>query len=538
MKKARGSVLKATREAAGLSARQLVERAKEGSTEEFQLSIDSIYSYESGRILLSERIGRRLADVLGIPVRQLLVGDPGFSEAGLPRDVLLNVKNFLMDIGIYKDKKVHACILLADLVGSTEFKMYHSERDGLAKVVQHNEVVRECVDSFGGSVVKSIGDGVMAMFEGQQSECRALQAGLETIRQMKVANERQQWQYPLSMDTKIGIHSGPVWMFKYENSPEDPQGTTVDVAAKLLSLAGPNQLLCTKQAYETACQTSGFPRPSAEFKRYLKGIRERFDLMVIVPEGYKYEPPDAEDPSCEVEEKLKKAHRLLHEKKLNEAFKAFQRISDEYPDNYLANVSVAEYLLSKRATTGQEYKDNLCRVEDHIDKAMCSRPNSCHVWLLRASLHFKYFEISRDTVQIEKAIDCTRKAVRLAYDWRNTGGVLQAKVCLIHFLQMLAWERKDSGALDEARKLCIELEPSVGHAFNDCRSDFYVAYAAVQLQSGSTDFQKMEQMIKMAKELSPLNFRVHELELELIKCRYPDGGVAGTFGVSPFEYTM
>jgi len=457
------------------------------------------------------------------------------SGQGKSRDVLLNVKSFLTDISIFEDKTVHICIFFADLVGSTEFKRYHSVRDGLAKVVQHNEIVRDCVERSGGSVAKYLGDGVMAMFEGAQCECRALQAGLETMRTMKEVNERQTWDFPFSMVTKIGIHSGPVWMFKYDNSTEDPQGTTVDVAARLVSLAGPNQILCTKQVYETACQTGRLPEPSAEFKRYLKGIQERFDLTVIIPEGYVYEPPNVEGTSLELEARLKEAYRLVEEKKTDEAVEAFKRISDDHPDNYLANTCVAEYLLRESTATDEQARDMLHKVEDHIDRAMCCRPNSCQLWLLRGSLYFKYFEIDGNTVYIEKAIDYVKKAIRLAYDWRNRGGMLQAKVCLIHFMQTLARERRDFNVLDEARKLCVELEPNLVNAFDDCRSDFYVAYTSVQLQSGSANFDTMEQMIKRAKELSPSNIRVYELEIELIKRRHSNGGVAGTFNVSPFE---
>lgn len=454
---------------------------------------------------------------------------------GKSRDVLLDVKNFLADIGIYEDKAVHICIFFADLVGSTEFKRYHSAREGLAKVVQHNEVVRECVEAFGGCVVKYIGDGVMAMFEEERCEYCALEAGLKAIREMKVVSERQKWDFPFSMVTKIGIHSGPVWMFKYDTSDEDPQGTTVDIASRLVSLAGPNQILCTKQVYETASQTGQLPKPSTEFKRYLKGVRERFDLTSIIPEGYIYEPPDVEGPPHEIEARLKEAYRLVNEKKPDKAVEAFKRISDDHQDNYIANTCVAEYLLREISATDQQARNMLERVEDHINRAMCCRPNSCHLWLLYGSMYFKYFEIDGDTLYINKAIDCTRKAIRLAYDWQNKGGMLQAKVCLIQFLQKLAWESRDSNVLDEARKLCIELEPFVLNAFNYCRSIFYVAYASVQIQSGSTDFESIEKMIKMAKEFSPSNIQVYDVERELIKHRYHNVGLSGTSEVSPFE---
>jgi len=451
------------------------------------------------------------------------------------RNILLNVKQFLSDVSIYESKKLRASILFGDLVGSTGFKRYHGVREGLAKVVQHNEVVRECVEKFGGRTVKYVGDGVMAMFEGTQSEFCALKAGLETILKMKEANERHKWTYPFWMDTKVGIDSGSVWIFQYDNSPEDPQGTTVDIAARLSSLAGPNQVLCTNETYKIARQAGVLPNPSAEFKRYLKGIKDRFDLTVIVPEGCKYERWDVEGPSHEVKEKLEGAYRLLHEKKSKEAFNAFKEIGKQYPDDYVSNIFVAEYLLMEGAATDQEYKDRLSLIEDHIDKAMCSRPNSCQVWLLLGSLHFKYFEMDRDTVHIEKAIHCARNAVHFASDWQNTGGLLQAKVCLMLFLQALAKHRKDQSALDEARKLCVELEPVMEYAFNDCRSDFYVGYASVQLQSGSSEFDQIEKMIMRARKLNPGNFRVCEVERDLIKSHYPNGGLAGTSNVSLFE---
>ena len=454
---------------------------------------------------------------------------------GKSRDVLLDVKNFLQDIDIYKNKAVHICIFFADLVGSTEFKRYHSPREGLAKVVQHNEVVRECVEEFGGCVVKYIGDGVMAMFEEERCECHALEAGIKAIREMKVVNERQKWDFPFSMVTKIGIHSGPVWMFKYDTSAEDPQGSTVDIASRLVSLAEPNQILCTKHVYETACQTGQFPQPSTEFKRYLKGIRERFDLTAIMPEGYSYKPPDVEGQLHEIEAKLKEACRLINEKKLDKAVEAFKRISEEHPDNYLSNTHAAECLLREISAKDQQARKMLERVEDHINKAMCCRPNSCQIWLLYGSMYFKYFEIDSETSHINKAINCTKKAIRLAYDCQDKGGMLQAKVSLIQFLQKLAWENRDSNALDEARKLCIELEPFVLNAFNDCRSIFYVIYASVQIQSGSTDFELIEKMIKMAKEFSPSNIQVYDVERELIKHRYHNGGSSETSVVSPLE---
>jgi len=524
-KEARGSALRAARERAGFSARELVERANKKSPDESPLSVDAIYSYESGRTLLSGRVARRLAAVLDIPVSQLMIGDPVFSS----------IRSYLTDVDAFEDKAVQASILCADLVGSTEFKRYHSLKDGLAKTLQHNDVVTHCCTEFGGSVVKYVGDGVMVMFEGEESECRALQASLETIREMQVLNGRRNWAFPFSMVTRIGVHSGPVWVFKYGESPDDPRGTTVDIATGLTSLAGSNQVLCTKQTFEIAARTGTFPQPRDEFRRYLRGIKERFDLAVIMPEGYHYVSPDEEGSLSKVQTRLKEAYRLRHEKRSSDALAAFKRISDENPDNYHANISVAEYLLKEPQTDNPEGDTRLSLIADYIDRAMSSQPNSCQVWLLQASLDFRRFETTHEIGHIRQAVRFVRKAIHFADEGRNAGAMLQTRVCLIHFLQALAREGRDRDALDEARRLCMELEPSVEHAFNDCRSDFYVAYASVQLLSGSTDYETIEQILKHAKELNPGNARVYELELDLVKRRHPDGGIAGVFNVSAFE---
>ncbi len=363
------------------------------------------------------------------------VQDPGQDRN---RDVRVDVKAYLASANAFADKEVQVTILFADLVGSTEFKRYHGPRDGLAKVLRHNDVVTDCCTRLGGSVVKYLGDGLMVMFEGEQSARRALQAGLDTIQGMQAANAHLKWEFPFSMATRIGIHSGPVWMFRYGESPEDPQGTTVDIAARLTSLAGSNQVLCAKETYETARSDGTFPPPCGEFRGYLRGIREPFDLMVVMPAGYHYGGLDEERPLSEVEKKLKEAYRLMHEKRHQDALAAFKRISEENPDNYHANVSVAEYLLKEPYSGGQEGESKLSAIADYIDRAMCSQPNSCQVWLLQASLGFRRFEISHQIGHIRQAVKCVRKAIHFADEWRNAGAMLQTRVCLVHFLQVLA----------------------------------------------------------------------------------------------------
>lgn len=51
------------------------------------------------------------------------------------KDIYIDVEQFLETPSICESKKIHACILFADLVGSTEFKSCHGTIEGLAKTV-------------------------------------------------------------------------------------------------------------------------------------------------------------------------------------------------------------------------------------------------------------------------------------------------------------------------------------------------------------------------------------------------------------------
>lgn len=463
-------------------------------------------------------------------------------ENGQKRDVLVDVKHFLEDINSYDSKAIHASILFSDLVGSTEFKRYHSIREGLAKTVLHNEVVTKCIIRHGGRVVKYIGDEVMGIFEGEESERLALNAALSIIVEIDGANQQQKWTYfPYSMSTKIGIHSGSVWMFNYGGNQEDPQGTTVDIAARLTSIACPNQIICTKDTYEKACEKYKFPEPKAKHKRYLKGIKELFELSVIVPEGYSSEASISGIQSTPLQKQLNEAYRLIHEKKRNEAFEILNRIYVDNPGDYHVNIHMAEYLLWKGdngVNTDEQTLETWRMAEKHLEQAVCSRPNSCQSWLLFSWLYFKYYEIGNgDIGQLDKAIECTRRALQCAQDWVNVGSILQAKVNLIHFLSVHARMTGNGEKLNEARNLCVEIHPHIENILNDCRSDFYVAYATVQNMSGSQDYDKIEDMLKKARDLNPRNVRIHKIAEEINKRRYPDNGLSGMLDLSEFSYT-
>jgi class 3 adenylate cyclase len=128
--------------------------------------------------------------------------------------------------------------LFTDLKGSTE--LYDRVGDLVAYdlVRAHFRVLNEIVASEAGAVVKTIGDAVMATFPTPD---RALAAALrmrESVR--KIKND---------LLLKIGIHEGPCLAVTL-NDRLDYFGQTVNIAARVQSLADSQAILATKSVVE------------------------------------------------------------------------------------------------------------------------------------------------------------------------------------------------------------------------------------------------------------------------------------------------
>ena len=127
-------------------------------------------------------------------------------------------------------------IVFADLAGSTAvFEAIGNEKaaDTVTRVVQW--VAKVC-EAHGGRVVKTLGDGVFAIFG---SELSAITAVVEVQRghQKRIAA----WPTPLRMELQIGLANGEV-----VEVDGDIYGDAVNVASRLSGLAGAGQIWATE----------------------------------------------------------------------------------------------------------------------------------------------------------------------------------------------------------------------------------------------------------------------------------------------------
>jgi uncharacterized protein (TIGR00369 family) len=116
-------------------------------------------------------------------------------------------------------------VLFTDIVGSTERAEALGDAAWREVLTEHDAVLRKQADLFKGTVVKSTGDGALVTFDSpaRAIHCaRAIRSGLQR----------------LELELRAGLHTG-----ECELVAGDVAGIAVHIAARLLALADPGELL-------------------------------------------------------------------------------------------------------------------------------------------------------------------------------------------------------------------------------------------------------------------------------------------------------
>jgi len=133
-------------------------------------------------------------------------------------------------------------ILFTDLAGSTALYAARGDPRAYHLVRLHFDVLFEAADANKGTVVKNIGDAIMAAF---QTPAEALKAALAMQSGIMALNTRQNLTTEEALILKIGMHSGPCLNVTLNDRP-DYFGTTVNVAARVQSFSRGQDVVLTE----------------------------------------------------------------------------------------------------------------------------------------------------------------------------------------------------------------------------------------------------------------------------------------------------
>jgi len=136
--------------------------------------------------------------------------------------------------------KAQVAVLFTDIVGSTSFFERYGDTAGLLMLQRHHELVLPAIEEFGGTVVKTIGDAVLATFSSAES---AVRTAIQIQQRLDAHNEER-----LQVDqifTRIGINYGTGYL-----KDRDVFGDVVNVAARFVKACAPAQILVSRTIYD------------------------------------------------------------------------------------------------------------------------------------------------------------------------------------------------------------------------------------------------------------------------------------------------
>lgn len=164
----------------------------------------------------------------------------------------------------------HVALLFSDLTGSTALYEKVGDAKAFAIVEDHFRICEAEIAQYGGTIVKTMGDAIMASFPTLAEASRAAVAMIRA----HDAKYRS-----MALGVKIGIHAGPCLMVR-ANDRLDYFGTTVNVTARLQAQAAASEVVLTEENARSSLLRPVFESlPERPFDAHLKGIKEMQHLV-------------------------------------------------------------------------------------------------------------------------------------------------------------------------------------------------------------------------------------------------------------------
>jgi class 3 adenylate cyclase len=153
-------------------------------------------------------------------------------------------------------------VVFTDIVSSTERAATMGDEAWKGLVAQHDACSMREIATFGGRYVKSMGDGLLAVFDGPARATRCATALVTAVRD-------------LGLEIRAGVHIGEV-----EHAGDDIRGIAVHIGARVAALARPSEVLVSSTVKDLVAG-SGLEFEDAG-EQELKGVPDRWHLYRVV----------------------------------------------------------------------------------------------------------------------------------------------------------------------------------------------------------------------------------------------------------------
>jgi class 3 adenylate cyclase len=157
--------------------------------------------------------------------------------------------------------RVLATVMLTDIVDSTKQASELGDRRWRALLDRHDDLVRQEISRFRGQEVKSLGDGVLATFDGPVRAVRCATAIADAVK-------------ALGLEVRCGVHTGEI-----EMKGDDIGGIAVHIAARVAALAEGGQVLVSRTVRDLVAGSN--LRMENRGNYTLKGLSESMPLFSV-----------------------------------------------------------------------------------------------------------------------------------------------------------------------------------------------------------------------------------------------------------------
>ena len=186
-----------------------------------------------GDTLIDARHSRYVAEHIPGARYVELPGEDSYIAIGDIDSPLEEIQHFLTGTRpVVGSERVLATVLFTDIVGSTERAAQLGDHRWKELLSRHDELMRRQVERHRGRIIKSLGDGGLALFDAPSRAITSAIAIRDGVRD-------------LGLEIRAGLHTG-----ECELQDDDVGGLAVHIGARVSGLAGPGEVLVSSTVHD------------------------------------------------------------------------------------------------------------------------------------------------------------------------------------------------------------------------------------------------------------------------------------------------